>query len=134
MKKSSSSLSLSSSDSYQSLSELTVECCICLDEVKNEDSFMPDCLHSWCKKCNEELNKKKIEKCPLCKNNFQSILIKGRWKFISNSFGGYWMWEKGQEDSKKKIRIKKVQSVFYNLGTSFGSFQTGTSVVGGISI
>lgn len=129
-----SSLSLSSNDSYQSLSELTVECCICLDEVKNEDSFMPDCLHSWCKKCNEQLNIENIEKCPLCKNNFKSVLRKGKWKFISNSIGGYWLWEQGQEDSKKKLRIKKVQSIFYNLGSSFGHFSNGTSMLGGLSV
>tara|TARA_A100001011_G_C14285711_1_gene833595 strand:+ start:312 stop:716 length:405 start_codon:yes stop_codon:yes gene_type:complete len=134
MKKSSSSLSLSSSDSYQSLSELTVECCICLDEVKNEDSFMPDCLHSWCKNCNEELNKKKIETCPLCKNGFKSVLRNGRWKFISNPVGGYWLWEKGFEDSKKKIKIKKVQSIFYNIGSSFSNLQSGPISLGGISI
>ena len=61
MLKSPSNLSLSSSDSYQSLTDLTIECCICLEEVENKDSYMPDCLHSWCKQCNDKLNNCDVE-------------------------------------------------------------------------
>ena len=32
-------LSLSSCDSYQSLTDLTIKCCICLEEVNNENSY-----------------------------------------------------------------------------------------------
>lgn len=133
MEKKISLLTLSSKDSYQSSSELTIECCICLEKVKNEDSFMPNCLHSWCKECNDKLNKKKLDKCPLCKNRFKSILRKGRWKFISNKIGGYWVWEKGNEDSKRKLRIKKIKSIFCNLVLSFSYIQNG-STIGGLSV
>ena len=88
MIKSSSELSLSSSDSYQSLSDLTIECCICLEEVENQNSYMPDCFHSWCKECNENLNNNHINNCPICKKPFNSVLTKGRWKFTNDYLGG----------------------------------------------
>lgn len=131
MIKSPSNLSLSSSDSYQSLTDLTIECCICLEEVEHKDSYMPDCLHSWCKTCNDKLNKESIKKCPICKNNFISILKKGRWKFNRNAVGGYWEWEKGSEDSKKKIIKKKIQQFFMNTVAPIPSNGIGLS---GISI
>ena len=114
MIKSPSNLSLSSSDSYQSLTDLTIECCICLEEVENKDSYMPDCLHSWCKQCNDKLNKESIKNCPICKNDFVSILRKGRWKFNRNIHGGSWEWEAGSEDSKRKRIKKKIQQFLMN--------------------
>ena len=108
-------LSLSSSDSYQSLTDLTVKCCICLEEVNNENSYMPTCKHSWCKDCNENLNKNNINSCPICKTKFKSILTKGRWKLVKNNIGWEWKYEKGDNDSKKKYRIRKIQQFFANV-------------------
>ena len=126
IKKSSSDLSLSSSDSYQSLSDLTVECCICLEEILNEDSYMPNCKHSWCKECNDQLNTNNINNCPVCKSPFNSILRNGRWKYTHNLLGGKWKWEAGSEDSKTTIRKKKVQQFMLNLGLSLS--------IGGLNI
>ena len=115
IKKSSSELSLSSLDSYQSISDSEIECCICNEIVNNDDSYMPDCKHSWCKECNHSLNKNFINNCPICKNKFKSKLKNGRWKLKSNYYGmNYWEWEKGEEDSKKLLRIRKIQTIFKN--------------------
>ena len=108
-------LDLSSSDSYQSLSDLTIECCVCLEEILNEDSCMPACKHSWCKECDNKMKMTNIRKCPVCRENFQRILKKGKWRFENNIYGGKWTYEKGTEDSKRKLFIRKVQSVFSNL-------------------
>ena len=40
VKKSDSELSLSSLDSYQSISDSEIECCICNEIVNNNDSYM----------------------------------------------------------------------------------------------
>ena len=116
--KSPSDLSLSSSDSYQSLTDLTIKCCICLEEVNNENSYMPICKHSWCKDCNENLNKNNINSCPICKTKFKSILTKGRWVLVKNHIGWEWKYEKGGNDSKKKYRIRKIQEFFANVALS----------------
>lgn len=108
-------LSLSSSDSYQSLTDLTVKCCICLEEVNNENSYMPTCKHSWCKDCNENLNKNNINSCPICKKKFTNILTKGRWILVRNHIGWEWKYEKGEEDSNKKYRIRKIQQFIANV-------------------
>ena len=50
-----SELTLSSNSSFQSNSELTIECCICGETVNNDNSYMPNCKHSWCKDCNKKL-------------------------------------------------------------------------------
>ena len=125
--KSSTDLSLSSSESYQSLSDLTIKCCICLEEVNNENSYMPECKHSWCKDCNKNLNKNNIDKCPICKSKFNSKLTFGKWKFIPNHFGGKWEWQKGEEDSKKKYKIKKFQEFILNILTpiSYNNYTVG---------
>ena len=79
---------------------------------------MPDCKHSWCKECNDSLNKNFINSCPICKNKFKSKLKKGRWKIKNNNYGiDYWEWEKGEEDSKKLLRIRKIQTIFKNFVT-----------------
>ena len=126
-----SELSLSSNDSYQSLSDLTIECCICLEEYENKNSFMPDCLHSWCKDCNDKLNKEHINQCPICKQPFKSILRKGRWVFQRNGIIGQWKWEKGFEDSSRKLRKKKIQSIFINF---WAYLPNGEYSIGGISV
>lgn len=123
--KSSSKLSLSSSDSYQSLSDLTIECCICLEEIENQNSYMPDCLHSWCKECNENLNNNHINNCPICKKPFNSILTNGRWKFTHNYLGGKWKWEKGADDTKNQIRYRKIQQFFLNIGAGVSNLNLG---------
>ena len=117
MKKSISLLSISTKDSYQTEISNIIKCCICLEEVNNEDSFMPECKHSWCKECNDNLNKHYINSCPICKIKFKSILRKGRWNFIPNQLGGEWKWEEGYEDAKKYKKIRKIQQFFYNFGT-----------------
>lgn len=109
------SLELSSSDSYQSLSELTIECCVCLDEICNEDSFMSPCKHSWCKECDKKMEINNIRKCPVCRKDFERILRKGKWRFESNIYGGKWIYEKGVEDSRRKLFIKKLQSFVSNI-------------------
>ena len=122
MIKSPSDLSLSSSESYQSLTNLTIKCCICLEEVNNENSYMSECKHSWCKECNENLNKYYINKCPICKSKFNSILKYGRWKYTPSHFGGTWKWEIGENDTKYKRKMKKIQQFFYNLITPISQF------------
>ena len=119
MKKNTSKLLLSSSNSYQSLTDLTIKCCICLEEVDNNNSYMPICKHSWCKDCNENLNKNNINSCPICKTEFESILSKGRWKLIKNHIGWEWKYEKGDNDSNKKLKYKKIQQVFANIALAF---------------
>ena len=59
-------LSLSSNDSYQSLSELTIECCICLENNCGV-IFLP-CHHMCCcYQCSRELHS-----CPICRQNISS--------------------------------------------------------------
>ena len=115
IKKTTSKISLSTNDSYQSITESTIKCCICMEEVNNENSYMPTCKHSWCKDCNENLNKNNINSCPICKIEFKSILLKGRWKLVKNNIGWEWKYEKGQNDSKKKLKYKKIQQFFSNI-------------------
>ena len=123
-----SDLILSSSESFQSISNTHIECCICLDEKNNKECFMPDCKHSWCKSCNEKMNFNNINKCPICKKEFNSILSKGRWVFKRQFLGGYWIWEKGENDSKNKLRLRKIQQFISNIFIGF-SF-VGTNSIG----
>ena len=115
IKKTTSKLSFSTNDSYQSITDTTIKCCICMEEVNNENSYMPTCKHSWCKDCNENLNKNNINSCPICKIEFKSILLNGRWKLVKNNVGWEWKYEKGQNDSKKKLKYKKIQQFFSNI-------------------
>lgn len=109
-------LSLSSSDSYQSINDKNIECCICNEIILNENSYMPNCKHSWCFECNEKLNVNKINNCPICKKKFRSILTNGRWKLKKNRIGGYyWKWEKGKNDSKMKFYRKKTIQILSNV-------------------
>ena len=86
-----------------------------MEEVNNENSYMPICKHSWCKDCNENLNKNNINSCPICKTKFKSILTKGRWVLVQNHIGWEWKYEKGENDSKKKCKIRKIQQFFANI-------------------
>lgn len=125
-----SKLTISTSESFQSISNSKVNCCICLEDIINEESYMPDCNHSWCFKCNEMLNKNSIEECPICKNKFKSILKKGRWKtYVNYPFITY-EWEAGREDSKTKLFIKKIQKIIINF---FGTLSFNRSL-GGLSV
>tara|TARA_B100001093_G_C26524577_1_gene883245 strand:+ start:464 stop:841 length:378 start_codon:yes stop_codon:yes gene_type:complete len=109
-------LTKSDSTSFQSISENKIECCICLEEINNENSFMTNCKHSWCIECNEKLNKENISDCPICKRKFDNYLLNGKWIFYKNSTNIYqWKWEKGINDSKKLKKIRKVQTFLYNL-------------------
>lgn len=126
-----SKLTISTSDSFQSSSDTKINCCICLEDIKNEKSYMPDCKHSWCFECNELLNKNSIEECPICKNKFKSILKKGRWKLIGTRPFHSWEWEKGSEDSKRKLFIKKIQKHILNYTTLF---TIGGGRINGISV
>lgn len=40
------SLIESDNTSFQSISDDKINCCICLDDVSNKDSYMTDCKHS----------------------------------------------------------------------------------------
>ena len=126
-----SKLTISTIDSFQSSSETTINCCICLEEIKNEESYMPNCKHSWCFECNEMLNKNSIEECPICKNKFKSILKKGRWKLVEKKTFYNWKWEEGSEDSKKKLFTKKIQEKILNYLTLF---TVGDGRISGISV
>ena len=129
-----SELTLSSNSSFQSNSESTIECCICGETVNNENSFMPNCKHSWCKDCNKKLNNNNINNCPICKLEFKSKLRKGKWKLHKNDSGFYfWEWEIGEEDSKRKIRIKKLKKIFYNFGLFYSNSNYDYSI-NGISV
>ena len=69
-------LVISSSDSFQYISNNKIECCVCLENKDNDLCYMPPCKHSWCQNCNEELNKFNINKCPICKIIFYPKLKK----------------------------------------------------------
>lgn len=101
--------------SFQSVTSNVIECCICLDEIKNENTFMPDCKHSWCLECDKNMEKNNIEKCPICRNIFKRILRHGKWKFVNNIYGGEWIYQAGTKDSKRKRAIRKMQCFFSNL-------------------
>ena len=110
-----SDLTESNTNSFQSISKREIKCCICQDVVLNHESVMPKCKHSWCLECNHQLNNNHINKCPLCKIKFKSQLRKGRWKFqIINHHMGYWVWEKGIEDSDRLTKFKKCQQFCLN--------------------
>lgn len=108
-------LTMSTSDSYQSLSGLTVECCICLEEKENDQCVMPECRHSWCRECEASLVKNRIKRCPMCKTVVKRVLRKGRWHLDTTVYGGRWVYEEGVEDSRRKRFIRKVQGVLSNL-------------------
>ena len=56
-----------------------------------------------------------INNCPLCKMKFKSQLKKGRWKFqIIHHHMGYWVWEKGIQDSDRLTKFKKCQQFCLN--------------------
>ncbi len=132
MNKLESLLSVSSNDSYQSINDKNIECCICNEIILNEQSYMPDCKHSWCIDCNEKLNTNKINNCPICKNKFKSILTKGRWKFKKNKIGMYyWKWEKGKNDSKIKLYKKKTIQIISNI---FSISSHNDFIISGISV
>ena len=125
-----SELSQSTLNSFQSVSNEQIECCICNDIVNNEDSYMPNCKHSWCKICNEQINKNNIKNSPLCKIEFKRRLRNGKWKYSKNIYGfNNWQWEGGYEDSNRKLKLKKIQSFFLNFFPSFNS-QINYSVTG----
>ena len=127
-----SKLNLSSNESYQSIDNNSIKCCICSDIFLNEESYMPDCKHSWCIDCNEKLNTNKIDNCPICKNKFKSILTKGRWKFKKNKIGMYyWKWEKGKNDSKIKLYKKKTIQIISNI---FSISSHNDFIISGISV
>ena len=46
-------------------SEETVECCICLDEVKQDSFRLSRCGHNYCKECYDN---KLLTKCALCRD------------------------------------------------------------------
>ena len=71
---------------------------------------MPPCKHSWCKDCNEDLNKFNINKCPICKTSFIPKLKKGKWIWKNNRL----VWLEGSNDSIRKLKRKKLQSKIYN--------------------
>ena len=74
---------------------------------------MPTCKHSWCHQCNHQMNKNKINKCPLCNKKFKSLLVKGIWKY--NKKKKYWVWHKGIQDSSVYNVIKKGQQYLLNI-------------------
>lgn len=98
-------------NSYQSISDIKIECCICLNEENNDKCYISDCKHSWCLDCNEKLFKYKISNCPICNQEFEPILKKGKWIRKNNKI----IWIKGVNDSKKKIILKKIQQKILNL-------------------
>lgn len=105
------SLTISSSDSYQSLSDLTIMCPLCIEEKNKQNSFMTECKHSWCFECNEQLNKNNINNCPLCKKKFNPFLTEGKWVTENRKL----IWKRGILDSEKKVKWKNRQAYFYNL-------------------
>lgn len=127
-----STLQKASAESFQAKPNHKIECCICLEEYSYQDSLMPDCKHSWCSECNEKLNQNRISSCPICKRKFKSLLKKGRWIFKMNGLQGKWIWEKGSEDSPRKLRYKKYQSILINIPYFF-CVSSGRPV-GGINI
>lgn len=125
-----SALTVSTSNSYQSLSSLTIMCPVCLEEKENKDSFMANCNHSWCNSCNENLNKNNIDKCPMCKKVFIPFIKNGKWEIIDGNL----RWKRGISDSQSLVKWRNRQAYFYNL---FGNFELhiepGGSL-GGISV
>lgn len=77
MKKVLSYLSISSSDSYQSLNDLdkpnAINCPICLMET-NKNKILK-CKHGLCKLCYKELKKQKDYKCPICRKKYKTTNI-----------------------------------------------------------
>ena len=131
MKNNISDLNISSNKSYQSINDFNIKCCICNEEVKNEESYMPNCNHSWCKVCNEKINKNCIDNCPICKNKFKNKLFKGRWILRKkNNTILQWKWEKGINDSKRKYRIKKIQEFISNIALCLSVDGSNTSISG----
>ena len=108
------SLIESDNTSFQSVSDDKINCCICLDDVSNKESYMTDCKHSWCIECNKNLNKNKINNCPICKKVFKNKLDKGMWVLCKNGVFYEWKYLKGSKDSNKKIKIKYIQQKLYN--------------------
>lgn len=74
--------SMSSSDSYQSLTDLegnnteTIECPICLEtsddtkKNKKEKNKVFKCKHAICRECFNTLKKSKPYKCPVCRKEY----------------------------------------------------------------
>ena len=124
------SLIESDNTSFQSVSDDKINCCICLDDVSNKDSYMTDCKHSWCMECNKNLNKNKINNCPICKKVFKNKLDKGMWVLHKNGAFFNWEWIKGDKDSKTKYRIKKIQQHLSNFWLFPHLYQN----IGGISV
>ena len=121
-------LLISTSNSYQSISELTIECPICLEEIDNKLSFMTGCNHSWCQDCNTKLNKSNIINCPICKKEFIPFIKNGKWETID----GILTWKRGILDSQRLVNWKNRQAYFYNL---FGNLNLTPGVnISGISV
>ena len=91
-------LLISTSNSYQSISDLTIECPICLEEIDNKLSFMTECNHSWCQNCNTKLNKNNIINCPICKKEFIPFIKNGKWETIDGTL----TWKRGILDKTHK--------------------------------
>lgn len=72
-----SSVSLSSSDSYNSLKDLDkpdhIYCPICLMETSDNKVFK--CKHAVCKDCFKTLKKTKPYKCPCCRKEYEKPFI-----------------------------------------------------------
>ena len=115
--------------SYQNIDNLLIECPICLEEKKINECIMPDCKHSWCNSCNEEMNKFNIINCPICKKKFINLPLKnGTWEYKSN---GEIFWRKGTEDTKYTIRKKKLWQFYYN---TFCNIPFQGNTISGISV
>ena len=110
-----SKLTRSNTESFQKISNNSIKCCICSDTVLFKDSFMTNCKHSWCNECNNNLNKHNISNCPVCKNKFKNFLLNGKWELNKVNGIYMWKWNKGINDSKKKLKIRKVQQVLSNM-------------------
>ena len=108
-------LKKSNKNSFQSENDNHIKCCICSEIVCNDLSFMTICNHSWCDKCNDNLNKHKISNCPICKKEFKNVLKNGQWKLEKINGIYLWKWEKGINDSVKKLRFKKFQEFASNI-------------------
>ena len=110
------SLIESDNTSFQSISDDKINCCICLDDVSNEESYMTDCKHSWCIECNKNLNKNKINKCPICKKVFKNKLDKGMWVLHKN---GHFIIGNGLEEIKivkLNIELKNYNNIYQIFG------------------
>ena len=80
--------SMSSSDSYQSLTELdkpnAIECPICLDicdddtkQKKKEKNKVFKCKHAVCRDCYNQLKKTSPYKCPVCRKVYGNTYYTG---------------------------------------------------------